>query len=97
MSKTINLKNVCPEEISKLEKCHYESATKERILGIALSTSGQSSNMAIETFYQSYYDSFVNYEKVKQEFYDKYISSHVETPHSSWEINFVTGDLILYE
>ena len=97
MAKVINLKNVCPDEITKLERHHYETTTNERILGVALATAGQTSSVAIDTFYDAYYVSYVAYERAKQEFFDKYIATHVEDPHSSWEINFVTGDLTLYD
>ena len=97
--KVINLTNVCGDAIKNLERLHYESMTKERIMGMALGTTGQNNSSAMESFYQDYYNSFVEYEKAKQSFYNTYVAEYAKgmSSRATWEINFTTGDLTLYD
>ena len=97
--KVINLTNVCGDAIKNLERLHYEAMTKERIMGMALATMGKNNSTAMESFYEDYYKSFVEYEKEKQNFYNTYVAEHAKgmSSRATWEINFTTGDLSLYD
>ena len=97
---TINLKNKCSEDLAELERLHYESVTKEKVIGAALAASnGKGNNAAIDNYYNDYYNSFVQYEKTKQLFFKNHIAEYTTNlpEYTTWEINFATGDLILYD
>ena len=99
MTKVINLMDTCRDAIENLEKAHYECLSKEKIMGTALAVSNRNSNMAINAFYEEYYNAFVNYEKAKQAFYVNHVAEHAQGVSSTatWEINFSTGDLTIYD
>lgn len=97
ISKTIELLTVCPDEITDLERLHYEIVTKERILGITLSNSNSSLTDCFNEYYKDYFETFKEYEAKKNYFFKTYIAPHVTDIHSNWEIDFTSGEVVLYE
>lgn len=94
--RTIKLEDTCLETLTRLEKLHYETVTKERIIGIAL-TSPQLNSFNLDSFYQDYLDTYTDYDKCKQEFFEKYVATHVDNYNSTWEVNFFNGVVTIYD
>lgn len=94
--KTVDLKGICDKEIMQLERLHYEVATKEKLLALVISMA-QAPTEIITSKYEDYLQTFKNYDFAKNAFYNQFVSSYVENPKHSWEINFTTGVLSFYD
>lgn len=95
----IELRKVCPEAIAmveELERLHYESTTKERIVGVALGSANVNSAL-VENYYQDYLKTYREYDRAKQKFFDTYVSKYVTSTSSVWEINFYNGELTIHD
>ena len=88
----------CPEsDFMNLERLHYETAARERVLSLTLSN--ESANL--RGLFQDYYDEYVKilkeYDTAKQNFYTTYLSVIDEIDKcSTWEVNFTTRSVIFY-
>ena len=98
MSKKISLLELCSEdEIIQLEQLYYESTTKERIVSLAL-TMAKNPNIDINPYYEKYLQTFIKYDKAKQEFYNKYLKDFItQGVDKYWEINFVEKVVYIYD
>ena len=98
MKKIVNLTSVCPEAIKNLEALFYEVTTKEKILSLALNQTdlNKSTSSMFDKFYEEYKEIYKQYTNAQQSFYKEYVIQHEEN-HSTWEIQFDSGDLILYD
>lgn len=94
--KTVNLKGVYDDKITQLERLHYETYTKERLLALVISMS-QAPTEIIENRYEDYLKSYQAYDFEKEKFFTDIVSQYVEDARHTWEINFSTGVLSFYD
>ena len=95
MRKTIDLSSANPEELKNLERLHYESVTKERIVSLAMSNANNINSSLIDKYYEDYLQTFTKCEQAKQELFEKYIKQHVDNPDATWEINFYAKVVVI--
>jgi hypothetical protein len=95
--KEIDFSSICPDFLTNLERLHYEVLTKERILAMTLANSTTGLSAMFDEYYKEYSEAFKEYETKKDEFYRTYLSQHVLPSSVSWEVNFLTSTVSIYE
>ena len=95
MVRVIDLKAKHEDEVKELERLHYETMAKERIVSSIVANGGSTSNSAFDNFYAAYLTALKAYDQGKQTFYDKCVSEHVTNLNATWEINFTNCELTL--
>lgn len=89
----------CPEGVlTNLERLHYEVISHERILALTLGNETVNLEGAFKTYYEDYMNIYKEYDVAKSELYNFYLTNieNIESYHS-WEVDFRTKTVILYE
>ena len=95
--KEIDFSDICPDLLKDLERLHYEVLTKERILAITLANSTTGLSAMFDEYYKEYSEVFKEYETKKDELYHTYQSQYAFPSSATWEINFLTSTVSIYE
>ena len=95
-------KCLIPEEAEKdlmnLEKFYYEEGTKRRLVSMAMSMDFENTTSVIMSkYYNNYLNSYIQYDKAKNAFYQKYIQNLEKNTDKSWKIDFNEKCIIFYD
>jgi hypothetical protein len=99
-SKEVTLAQInCPEAVFlNLERLHYEVVSHERILALTLANETVNLEGPFKTYYANYMAIYKEYDAAKSDLYNNYLTN-IENiaQYRSWEVDFRTQTVILYE